>query len=123
MSRRPTKGTGKPKPKPKPRARTASPPPEAAEVEQLRRDLAEAQRRLREVEQRGADAFLAGRLAELEEARQVARGQAVEAALARSRVEAELNALRESVAQANKGVPGWLLRWAQRKNERKNRKR
>jgi hypothetical protein len=116
MSRRSPKGPGKPKP----RAHSKSAgrhAPEIAEVEQLRRDLAEAQRRLREVEERGADAFLAGRLAELEEARQVARGQAVEAALARSRVEAELTALRDSVAKA-KGVAGWLLRWAQRRSRK-----
>ncbi|MGG5889819.1 hypothetical protein ACLF3G_22020 [Falsiroseomonas sp. HC035] len=117
MGRRPPKAPPKGPGRAKPRAHAKSTTPEAAEVEQLRRDLAEAQRRLREVEERGADAFLAGRLAELEEARQVARGQAVEAALARSRVEAELNALRDSVAKA-KGVAGWLLRWAQRRNQK-----
>jgi hypothetical protein len=123
MSRRHPKRPGKVKPR-APSQAAGRPAPAAAgkrddgEVEQLRAELAEAQRRLREVEQRGADAFLAGRLAELEEARQVARGQAVEAALARSRVEAELNALRDSVAKA-KGVAGWLLRWAERKAQRK----
>jgi hypothetical protein len=118
MSRRTPKGPGKARSKARPAARRPAADaaaPRAEEIEQLRRDLSEAQRRLREVEERGADAFLAGRLAELEEARQVARGQAVEAALARSRVEAELSALRDSVAKA-KGVAGWLLRWAQRRS-------
>ena len=56
-----------------------------AEIVQLRRELEEARARLRVVEQNGADDFLRRRLAELEEHRQVARGQAVEAAVAKSR--------------------------------------
>jgi hypothetical protein len=56
-----------------------------AEVAQLRQQLATAQAALHQVEQGGADAFLARRLAALEEGQQVARGQALEAAAARSR--------------------------------------
>src|SRR5689334_7919696 len=68
-----------------------------AEVTQLRRELAEARAKLQQIEQGGADAFLARRLAELEEGQMVARGQAVEAAVARSRAEAELRALQDAI--------------------------
>lgn len=87
-----------------------------AELVQLRRELEEARARLREMEERGTDAFLARRLAELEEGRQVARGQAVEATVAKSRAEAELRALRDAIGKAP-GVWGWLLRRAKRKLE------
>jgi len=101
-------------PRPARAARHRSDP--KAEIVQLRRELEEARERLREVEQRGADAFLARRLAELEEGRQVARGHAVEAAVAKSRAEAELRALKDAIAKAP-GVWGWLLRRAQRRLE------
>lgn len=58
-----------------------------AEVVQLRQQLATAQAVLLQVEQGGVDAFFARRLAQLEEGQQVARGQALEAAAARSRAE------------------------------------
>jgi sigma54-dependent transcription regulator len=82
-----------------------------AENTRLRRELADAQAALRQVEQGGADAFLARRLAELEEGRQVARGQAVEATIARSKAEAALQALQDAIGKAP-GFSGWLLRRA-----------
>jgi sigma54-dependent transcription regulator len=85
-----------------------------AENTQLRRELAEARAALQQVEQGGADAFLARRLAELEEGRQVARGKAVEATVARSKAEAALQALQDAIGKAP-GLSGWLLRRAQRR--------
>jgi hypothetical protein len=85
-----------------------------AELERLRTELAEARAQLRRVEQEGADGFLAKRLADLEEGRQVARGQAVEATVARARAEAQLQALRDAIGKAP-GLSGWLLRRAQRR--------
>jgi HD-like signal output (HDOD) protein len=82
-------------------------------VAQLRADLSAAREQLAEVERDGVDAFARRRLAELEEARQVARGQALEAAAARSRAEAEMRALKETVDQMP-GLRGRLLRWAAR---------
>lgn len=87
-----------------------------AEVEQLRRELAEARAALQAVEQGGTDAFFARRLAQLEEGQQVARGQAVEAAVAKSRAEGELRALRNAIEKAP-GLAGWLLRRAKRRLE------
>lgn len=85
-----------------------------AENAQLRRELADARAALRQIEQSGADAFLARRLAELEEGRQVARGQAVEATVARSKAEAKLASLQDAISKAP-GLSGWLLRRASRK--------
>ncbi|MXP62745.1 hypothetical protein E0493_05180 [Roseomonas sp. M0104] len=87
------------------------------EISQLRRELEEARALLRNVELNRTEAgslTLARRLATLEEERQVARGLAVEAALARSKVEAELKALRDAIEKAP-GVWGWLLRRARRR--------
>jgi hypothetical protein len=82
-------------------------------VARLRRVLEEARAALRRAEEDGVhpatDAELARRIAALREGQQVARGQAVEAALARSRAEAELAALRASLG-AVPGLRGWLLR-------------
>src|SRR5690349_3848597 len=50
-----------------------------ADVEQLRRELAAAQRQLEEVAHSGADAYAKRRMEVLDEARLVARGQALEA--------------------------------------------
>jgi sigma54-dependent transcription regulator len=85
-----------------------------AENAQLRRELADARGALKQVEQTGADTFLARRLAELEEGRQVARGQAVEATIARSKAEAALQALQDAIAKAP-GLSGWLMRRARRR--------
>ncbi|MBO1074984.1 hypothetical protein [Roseomonas marmotae] len=83
-----------------------------AENAQLRQELADARAMLRQIEEKGADAFLARRLAELEEGRMVARGQLVEATVARSRAEAALQALQDAIGKAP-GLYGWLLRRAQ----------
>jgi hypothetical protein len=84
------------------------------DAEQLRRDLAEAQRQLRDIEQHGADAYTKRRLADLDEARLVARGQALDAAAARAKAEAELRTLRDAIDKAP-GLAGWVLRRARRK--------
>jgi uncharacterized protein (UPF0264 family) len=83
----------------------------AADVERLQQELADARTRLDTLVREGADTFAARRIAELEEARQVARGQALEAAAARSRAEAELRALRDAIERAP-GLRGRLVRWA-----------
>ncbi len=85
----------------------------AAEVERLQRELTDARARL-DALVRGVDTFATRRIAELEEARQVARGQALEAAAARSRAEAELRALRVAIEGAP-GLRGRLVRWAARR--------
>jgi multidrug resistance efflux pump len=85
-----------------------------AEIDRLRRDLAQAQARIAQLEQGGADPLIAKRLAELEEGQKVARGLATDATLARSRAEAELKTLRGAIEKAP-GVHGWLLRRALRR--------
>ena len=115
----------------KPRAKSAENPvleqPRAdgqaeTEIVRLRQELREARATLERLalarEPEAARAALSRRLAELEEARQVARGHAVEAALARSRAEADLQALRNAISRAP-GLSGWLLRRAQRRLEEK----
>jgi predicted nucleic acid-binding Zn-ribbon protein len=84
-----------------------------AEVARLKRELADARERLAAIERDGIDAFTRRRLAELEEARQVARGQALEAAVARSKAEADLKSLRDAIEGAP-GLRGRVLRWAAR---------
>lgn len=85
-----------------------------AELAQLRQQLATAQAALAQVEQGGADAFFARRLAQLEEGQQVARGQALEAAAARSRAEGQLRVLQAAIEKAP-GLSGWLMRRARRR--------
>jgi len=80
----------------------------------LRQELANTQTTLKQLEQGGADAFLTRRLTELAEGQRVARGQAVEAVVARSRAEAELRALEDAVGKAP-GLSGWLLRRAEKR--------
>src|SRR5215213_3473593 len=77
----------------------------------LREELAATKSALARAEQGGSDPQVAKRLAELEEGQKVARGLAVEAALARSRAEAELRDLRDAIAKAP-GLAGWLMRRA-----------
>lgn len=79
----------------------------------LRRELAELRGQLSGVTRDGVEAYTRRRLAELEEARGIARGQALEAAAARARAEAELTALRHAIERAP-GLRGRLLRWAVR---------
>jgi Ni,Fe-hydrogenase III large subunit len=98
------------------RTRLAGPEQRAAgeaEVARLREELAAARAQLAAVEREGADAFTRRRLAELEEARLVARGQALDAAAARAKAEAELRSLRDSIERAP-GLRGRVLRWAAR---------
>ena len=104
---RPTKGRNR-------RVPDAQPGIAEPGIAELRRELAEAQEKIARMEREGAGPYLARRVAELEEGQKVARGQAVEAALARSRAEAELRALRDAIGKAP-GLHGWLLRRAQRR--------
>jgi hypothetical protein len=105
--------------------RTAGPAPagaaaaaaaESAELARLRRERDEARALLQQLlakDGQGGD-VLARRLAALEEERMVARGQAVEAALGRSRAEAALKRLTDAIERAP-GLQGWLLRRARAK--------
>ena len=88
-----------------------------AEVERLRRELAETQLQLDEIAKKGADAYTKRRMEQLDEARLTARGQALEAAKARNKAEAELRALTDAIDKAP-GVTGWLLRRARRNLQR-----
>jgi len=85
-----------------------------AELAEARAKLARAEASLREFEQVGVEAYAARRIAALEEGQQVARGQAVEAAIAKSRAEGELKTLRDAIGKVP-GMHGWLLRRAVRK--------
>ncbi|MDO9713468.1 hypothetical protein [Paracraurococcus lichenis] len=85
-----------------------------SEIEQLRRELVQARTRIQHLEQGAADPLAARRIAELEEGQKVARGLALDAAVARSRAEAELKALRAAIERAP-GLRGWLLRRALRR--------
>ena len=85
-----------------------------AEITRLHQELANIYATLKQLEQGGADAFLTRRIAELDEGQRVARGQAVEAVVARSRAEAELQALEYALGKAP-GLSGWLLRRAQKR--------
>ena len=109
MSKRPSR--------PKPARKPSAPGQDSdlkAEIETLRRDLAEAQRQLDEVAKIGADAYMKRRMEALDEARLVARGQALDAATARNKAEAELRALTDAIEKAP-GFSGWLLRHARRR--------
>ncbi|TDG28189.1 hypothetical protein E2C05_21190 [Paracraurococcus ruber] len=85
-----------------------------SEIERLRGELIQARSRILQLEQGGAEPIAARRIAELEEGQKVARGLAVEAAIARSRAEAEAKFLRDAIERAP-GVHGWLLRRALRR--------
>jgi thioredoxin-like negative regulator of GroEL len=80
-----------------------------AEIDRLLRELARAEQRIQALEMGGADPLVAKRLAELEEGQKIARGLAVEAAVAKGRAEAELKALQRQIDEAP-GLYGWLLR-------------
>lgn len=84
------------------------------DVGALRQALAAAEERLRQVEAEGADAYMKRRMAEMDEARLVARGQALEAAAARAKAEAERRALSDVIDKAT-GIEGWLMRRARRR--------
>jgi len=100
-----TPRSGKPKP--------AGKPTETA-VDRLTRELAETRAALHQIEQQGLDAFTARKIEALIEAAQIARGQALDAALERTKAQAELKALRDAIGKAP-GASGWLLRRALRR--------
>ncbi len=85
-----------------------------AELAEARAKLVRAEASLAEFEKVGVEAYAARRIAALEEGQQVARGQAVEAAIAKSRAEGDLKALRDAIGKVP-GMHGWLLRRAVRK--------
>lgn len=85
-----------------------------AELAEARAKLAKAETSLHSLEKGGVEAYAARRIAELEEGQQVARGQAVEAAVAKSRAEGELRTLRDAIGKVP-GIHGWLLRRAVKK--------
>lgn len=85
-----------------------------AEIACLARELAEAQSRLREIEEKGAEAYTARKIESLLEAAQIARGQAFDASLARNRAESELRSLERAIMEA-RGPSGWFLRRAARR--------
>ncbi len=115
-------GRGRSRSMPKSRGQRAAqrpaeaPAAHAGELDRLRREAEEARALLQELLQKQGEggAVLARRLATLEEERMVARGQAVEAVLARGRAEAALKALTDAIDRAP-GLQGWLLRRAKRK--------
>jgi hypothetical protein len=85
-----------------------------AEIARLARELANAQAKLTEFEELGTDAFMARKVETLLAAAQSARGQALDASLARSKAEGELRALEKAITEA-RGPTGWLLRRAARR--------
>ncbi|WP_144404392.1 hypothetical protein [Belnapia sp. F-4-1] len=84
------------------------------ELAETKAKLARAEASLGEFEKGGVEAYAARRIAALEEGQQVARGQAVEAAVAKARAEGELRTLKDAIGKVP-GVHGWLLRRAVRK--------
>jgi hypothetical protein len=104
--------TGKAKPTGKPTKAVADAP--RAEIERLSRELDEMRAKMREIEDQGLDAFTAKKIESLIEAAQIARGQALDAALERTRAQGELRALRSAIENAP-GPGGWLLRRAARR--------
>ncbi|WP_160000765.1 hypothetical protein [Roseomonas sp. 18066] len=115
-------GRGRSRNMPKPRSPRPAPRPAEApraggeELDRLRRERDDARALLQDLMAKdgAGGAAVARRLAALEEERMVARGQAVEAALARGRAEAALKALSDAIDRAP-GIQGWLLRRARRK--------
>ncbi|WP_203073754.1 hypothetical protein [Falsiroseomonas ponticola] len=92
-----------------------SPKPAAtADVDALCQAIESLEAKLRRIEAEGADAYMKRRMAEMDEARLVARGQALEAAAARAKAEAERKALSDLIDKAP-GVAGWLMRRARRR--------
>jgi hypothetical protein len=70
--------------------------------------------KLDQIEKHGIAKVTAQRIAALEEGQQVARGQSVDATLAKSKAEAELRSLQKAIADAP-GPMGWLVRKAVRR--------
>lgn len=104
--------TSKSKPAAKPRKGVAG--TGDAEVQRLTQELAATGAKLRQIEEQGIDAFTAKKIEALIEAAQIARGQALDAALERTKVQGELRTLRDAIDKAP-GPMGWLLRRAARR--------
>lgn len=85
-----------------------------AVIARLRQELADARATIKDIEERGTDAFTARKIEALLDAAQTARGQALDASLARSKAESELHALEKAITEA-RGLAGWLLRRAARR--------
>ncbi len=85
-----------------------------AEIARLADALADAQAKLKAIEEHGADAYTARKIESLLEAAQIARGQAFDASLARNKAEGELRQLEKAIMEA-RGPSGWLLRRAARR--------
>lgn len=85
-----------------------------AVIARLTQELADARATIKEIEERGTDAFTARKIEALLGAAQTARGQALDASLARSKAEGELRALEKAITDA-RGLSGWLLRRAARR--------
>lgn len=104
----------------KPRSAKAAARPTAqveekdAEIARLVAALADAQARLKEIEERGTEAYAARKIESLLEAAQIARGQAFDASLARNKAEGRLRSLEKAILEA-RGPAGWLLRRAARR--------
>ncbi len=98
----------------KPPIRAPKPATVPTDVDALRRSLEAMEATLRRIEAEGADAYMKRRMAEMDEARLVARGQALEAAAARAKAEAERKALSDLIDKAP-GVAGWLMRRARKR--------
>ncbi len=81
-----------------------------SEVARLKAELARARDLLAAMQMGdGSETYLRAQVAAFEEGRQQARGQALEAALARNRAEGELRILRKGMQQAS-GLQGYFLR-------------
>ncbi|MES2710536.1 MAG: hypothetical protein V4653_03055 [Pseudomonadota bacterium] len=80
-----------------------------AELQQLARERDEAEAKLRETQH--ADAATAKKMEALTDAAMTARGQALDAALERSKAQGELRALLDAIEKAP-GLTGWLVRRA-----------
>lgn len=85
-----------------------------AVIARLTQELADARATIKEIEERGTDAFTARKIEALLGAAQTARGQALDASLARSKAEGELRALEKAINET-RGLAGWLLRRAARR--------
>jgi len=85
-----------------------------AVIARLTRELADARATIKDIEDQGTDAFTARKIEALLGAAQTARGQALDASLARSKAEGELRALEKAITEA-RGLAGWLLRRAARR--------
>ncbi len=85
-----------------------------AVIAHLTQELADARATIKAIEDQGIDALTAKKIEALLGAAQTARGQALDASLARSKAEGELRALERAISES-RGLGGWLLRRAARR--------